>query len=317
MTLPSIDGCTRVSVWRLPQPATHAHRDVASRAPAMLTALARKRALRLDQAAHVIFTTAQPRGIVLFHDDDADTPRAVTLGGHSLCALELPGACLRHVVLLAHSAGALDVIDLRTSVGLGVGDRSVVEAHSDGGPVSFTAGDDQVIVVPCRRGEPFALPAAATFSVLVPVARARCAPVIDEHARRQALASRYECTVVSDRSDRAAPTVFVRASLADLETGVLIGRYPRCEVSGALGVDFSISRVHALVRLVRAAPGPLGQTWPDRLLVVDCASTNGTGLVGANGLMRRRLDGDGGSAGWLRAGEGIDVHGHRVLIGLS
>jgi hypothetical protein len=57
----------------------------------------------------------------------------------------------------------------------------------------------------------------------------------------------------------------IRIGLSELKDGVLLGRYARCDGSGGLADDTSLSRVHALLIQV-----------DDQLLVVDTASSNGT-----------------------------------------
>jgi len=68
------------------------------------------------------------------------------------------------------------------------------------------------------------------------------------------------------RDDDDARPLVVASTWAALADGVLLGRYPRCAMHGAIDDD-GVSRVHALVVARR-----------DRLFVVDTGSTNGTSL---------------------------------------
>jgi hypothetical protein len=79
---------------------------------------------------------------------------------------------------------------------------------------------------------------------------------------------------------------------ADLEQGLLVGRYDRCELGAG---DATLSRVHLL--LVRD---------DDAIWAVDTASTNGTTLAGVP-IRKARLD-DGGE---LVLGKTVTLRWHR------
>jgi hypothetical protein len=268
-------------------------------------------------------------GEVLFLPSGSGAPVARVLGRHSSCdSAPLPGAALRHALLLAwpaadHEAPRVEVLDLKTDVGLGV--RAGAADHLDGmGPLRFGVGAADVVVVPVAAGValPADLPALLRRidAAPVPVRRARAdarpgdslEAALRWHAALEAAAVARDDDNDDDNDDhsgdgdgavagrdrrrppdgqtivtsvRAAAMVaslppdarplIVRASIAALETGVLLGRYERCLGHGDVADDGRVSRVHACL-LVRRG----------RVFVVDAGSTHGTTVRGPQGPAR-------------------------------
>ena len=273
------------------------------------------RRVHADRAVHaVLVVTTTQRGVtvrphLVVHEGD-DGPQARVIGGHGCCDIPaLVGACLRHALLILWPEGHIEALDLRTGVGMSAGDARALGVVA-AGVLRLGVGATQVFVVAAPPRAELVLDARALDALIdgplgdaqVTTSSALPQPLLSVRERSHALARKYEPTVTVDASRVQPPTAFtVLARLADLELGIIIGRYARCDLQGALVTDDGISRVHAMVLLRREA-----------LLVVDLGSTNGTSILGPEGALRAQLDGD--LRAWmLGSDEHIALAGRRPL----
>lgn len=219
-----------------------------------------------------------------------DEPQALVLGRHTECDLaELPDASLRHALVLVWpeaegGATRFQCLDLRTPVGLALGEERVSEMVATEGQLAVGVGSAVVLVRHAAPGVPLFEEPEALASALTQAASAaslrphRARPGVqvlrldETHVSRSV--ARYLSVEVPppDGGTRVSvvgrvgggPVTF-RVPPARLEEGVLLGRYRRCQASEVLEEDTRISRVHACL-LAREG----------RRYVVDCGSTNGT-----------------------------------------
>lgn len=269
----------------------------------LFAGLERDRARRSEEACVAVIVTWRQGGEAhhvqssLFVVKD-DVPTAVSLGRHTSCDFGgIPGAALRHAILLVQqgqSAPLVEAIDLRTGIGLFVGEPHLADRIEGTGAVRFGVGAAEVIVLTSAPGTPL-LPKALGDSLFSHTScggrRIRPQPederrffgaVVEESvvwAQRPSEISRAEIVDAFQtrptsffRSPRraafdpvAGEAVVVTINADDIVEGVLLGRYPRCRGAEELSQNASVSRVHALV-VERG-----GQTW-----LVDAGSTFGT-----------------------------------------
>jgi hypothetical protein len=222
-------------------------------------------------------------------------PGVITLGRHDRCDFgELGGAALRHALLLAYppsegEPARIEALDLASGIGLGVGlgrgSTQLLAARR----MRFGVGDCGVLAFLAEPGErlfPEGVEAAlasldkgahvAGVNLHMPADEREEAPPTEALRHLGANAdsmwsegSQIEpCTLVAS----VEPDAYViEARPAELQGGLLLGRYPRCRGSLELGQDGSVSRVHAVIVRRR------GQSF-----LIDCGSTNGTSLDAAS-----------------------------------
>jgi hypothetical protein len=227
----------------------------------------------------------------------------VTVGRHTACDLTLEcddAVSLRHLVVGIRSVAGgvrLRLCDLGTGVGLRTEDGFACEALASEGAAFVSVGDYQIFLLPTGRLAPLPWSAPAVH------AWAGIPERVYFDRRTTSRAGRYPTSVqlvpppenrqittqIVDpptrlRHKRPAPgtrgprigTVLLTASglrerydvhAADLERGLLIGRYERCAFGAE---DERLSRVHLL--LLRDG---------DQIWAIDTASSNGTTAGGA------------------------------------
>ena len=191
------------------------------------------------------------------------TPAALILGAHPTCDIAgVHGGALRHVALVLdpqEQPGWISAYDLNTSDGITVDGERGIRAAKSLRTLRLRAGSADVFALAVDAGEPVDKDALAS---LVHDTGAYMFKFPSEESASER--SREGITLVE-----AVPTSAAALSLsptrADLERGLLLGRYDRCQ--GRLHDD-KVSRVHALVLRRR-----------DGLLVIDTASKNGTQVI--------------------------------------
>ncbi|NOY90064.1 MAG: FHA domain-containing protein [Deltaproteobacteria bacterium] len=218
-------------------------------------------------------------------------PAVLTLGRHDCCDVGLiAGAALRHALLLAHPAvgdqpARLEALDLSSGVGLGVGQGRGVPQLLARQRMRFGVGDYGFLAFLAEPHQPlFPEGVEAAFEELNRGAhgvgvRLRLRPGEREEAS-ETRALRHVHALDDEQWGGGSQVQYgtrvhaierdayvLEASVAELDEGVLLGRYPRCRGSLELGRHGDISRVHAL--LLRRG---------ERLYLIDCGSTNGTRL---------------------------------------
>ncbi len=238
------------------------------------------------------------------------TPEAscfAVVGRHSECDLSMesdPAVSLRHlllrVVTLESGGGsALRVIDLATPEGFQTDEGNPLAAVVAEGPFAFRIGRSAIFAIPWGVFLVPDLPAPSSVGsgVVPPVLPPSGHPYRDA-SRASRARWQTEITMVPppsslapERSKLAAERVLtvrrghhqtdVPKSLAALSSGVLLGRYARCDHAGRDLMGARVSRVHSLL---------LHEGGDD--LLFDLASSNGTHHDGAR--VRRVLlrDGD-------------------------
>jgi hypothetical protein len=196
---------------------------------------------------------------------------------------------------------------LRSLVGQRPPVRRWRDGASDGGSLAqVLAWHDELVRAGARRTGSDAAGDAPRVDVRAeavrlpqPVRRSTPREPLDPAWRRQTVTS-SSIVASPDRlaqlrgrgGDDDAPLV-VSSTWAELEDGILLGRYPRCVAHDSINDD-GVSRVHALVVARR-----------QRLFVVDTGSTNGTTLRLAGGrervlhAHRRVLSADDDAQLWL------------------
>jgi hypothetical protein len=233
-------------------------------------------------------------------------PQALVLGAHDRCDVEVRvGACLRHCLLLLWGDGSIEALDMRTGVGMGIGDARAVRVEARD-TLRLGVGEAQVFVAAAGPGADLLVDATAfedgepTVFTVPP----KPTPQVSARERSDTLARRFASTLVRPSGPRRVHKrgeLVVRATLGDLEQGILVGRYDRCDVQSAVADDGEVSRVHAAVILRR-----------EELYVVDLASTNGTAILEPDGGTRMELDEL--QRTWrLEGNERIALAGHRAL----
>jgi hypothetical protein len=225
------------------------------------------------------------------------------VGRHEACDLAVVSAasvCLRHVLLRAVSLEqggvALRVIDLATPQGFETDDDVALTAVVVEGPFAFRIGSCAVFAIPWGAAVSRELPAPASRrSLVVPRLLAPSVPLPD---RPPPAEWQTRVTLVPPPSSMA-PAIDdalgervlrlrsrgegfdVPRSLATLASGVLLGRYGRCDPAATRLMGGEISRVHALL---------LHEGGDD--LIFDLASTNGISHGGARVRRAVLADGD-------------------------
>ena len=276
--------------------------------PALFEELERQRAVRSDLAAVAIVATWR-------HEDgrhhvqsmlrflDGDVPLALSLGRHTSCDIaDIPGAALRHAVLVVHGGASpsVEAIDMRTGIGFFVGEATPANRVEGTSAVRFGVGSAEVIVLPSGPGTKL-LPRGLEGLAQGEARQVRAQPREDERflgrllersvvwAQRPPEVSRMEALdALQSRATsffRSAPRVrgttspiVIDVTAAEVVEGVLLGRYPRCRGADALPYEKNVSRVHALVIERR------GRTW-----IVDAGSTWGTVVKTAEGRVKAKL----------------------------
>ncbi len=313
---------TAVAVWHpSTRPVGDLALDTAADWPWHAQSLCEARRARLHARAFAVVVAARSTGRVrlesrLCFAERTGPPGAIVLGSHPACDVtNLHGTCLRHALVLGWPDARIDVLDLRTGVGIGVDDARCARVFGSKA-VRFSVGDAEVFVAEAAPGEELRLSwgelerrvngARPTWAPRAHVARQRSHEATS--ALRESTATRYGLTIAlreqqrAVRSDEGGRRIVVTSTIEELERGVVIGRYDRCDVQGPLAGDNNVSRVHAVVVLR-----------DNKLFIVDAASTNGTQVRGAG--LREAADLFGAErAHELRAEETIHVCGHRVEI---
>jgi hypothetical protein len=243
-----------------------------------------------------------------------DEPEFAVIGRHDRCDLSLgqdPGLSLRHSLVGVRASGGemrVRVLDLQSGTGFHTEDGRRCEALTADGPMFVRAGGYHLFLLPTGGLWPFVWAASAedTWKTIperiyrdcrVPARAPGALPA--EKIERPAGGRRTVITQivhppgmlrpfrppVGARGPRAAelelssPTGSERFSVheAELERGLLVGRYDRCQVGSR---DDKMSRVHLLV--IRDGE----EVW-----AVDTGSTNGTTAQGEPIRRARMLDG--------------------------
>jgi hypothetical protein len=233
---------------------------------------------------------------------DADL-EFVTLGRHTACDLTLEcdeAVSLRHLVVGIRpfrSGVRLRLCDLATGVGMRTEDGLACEALASEGAAFVSVGDYQLLLLPTGRLAPlpWASPAVSAWAAiperiyfdrrtssraarypqpvrLVPPANRRSitTQILDPPTRL-----RHRRPPPGTRGPRVGTVLLTCSGLserydvfaADLEQGLLIGRYDRCAFGAE---DDRLSRVHLL--LLRDG---------DQIWAIDTASSNGTSAASA------------------------------------
>lgn len=223
--------------------------------------------------------------------DPRQLPVALVVGRHSQCDFsDVDGACLRHAVLLAHPprGGApahIEAIDLATGVGLGVGAARGSLRISASRRLRFGVGTCTVLAFLAEPEEPlFPEGAKAVLRDLdegahpsglhltIPASDRQLPtgqPWLAPHPLRMRVGAHSRTFVQPIAGHR------VEAGAAELERGLLLGRFERCHGHRSFQEDKEVSRVHAL--LLRRG---------GRTLLVDCASMYGTRVCQRGGPER-------------------------------
>jgi hypothetical protein len=238
----------------------------------------------------------------------------LVVGRHARCdvRLEHPAIALRHCVLRArgveHGTLALEALDLGAELPFHVGPSVFpLRAFSASGPVVFRVADAILVALPfagCLRPDQSGLRQKVLEVLDADPARARLIPTDPAELAERTLAARgmMEATyrTMARPIERSLPVeilgaargpvwarvalrgrggrVVMELSRAQLETLVLVGRYPRCQRGELSPFSELVSRVHAGLLAV-----------DDTIEVIDLASTNG--LSQASGAGERAGEG--------------------------
>ncbi len=195
--------------------------------------------------------------------DVYDDPAFVVMGRHELCDVVLDGdptIALRHLLVRAarldDGAPRLSVLDLHTTIGFELDNGRRESSMVATGVVAFRVGAYAIVAIP--RGErvpeelrprhPYREPAPSRVTSL-PRARELCDSIAS-------IGPTYLLNVQSARGGMSVPI-----STLDLETGVLVGRAPKCNDRLRNILNEGISRAHILLR---------------RGIAYDLSSTQGT-----------------------------------------
>jgi hypothetical protein len=231
----------------------------------------------------------------------AGEPEFVVVGRHDRCDLSLhndPTLSLRHAMVSACAAGGemrIRFLDLQSGLGFHTEDGQRCEALSADGAMFVRMGSYHLFLLPTGSLAPLAWCATAeeTWKTIpervyrdhrvAPRHPAAAMALPSEPTRPQTIITRIVEPPGMLRPLRPAPgargsrvarielassTGQERFSLheADLERGILVGRYERCQLGAS---DDKMSRVHLLIIRDGAV------TW-----AIDTASTNGTKVSG-------------------------------------
>jgi hypothetical protein len=177
-------------------------------------------------------------------------PGAVlVVGRHSRCGLCLEHdetVALRHVVMRApQQCGgrpALKVFDLKTGQGFQVDGIGRCDAVAADGPLCIRVGSYSLICLPTATGEDFA---QASF---IQASRATVLPGLAGLDARSDVDAGNRETAGTLMCAGLGPSANYSLSTAQLQRGVLVGRYDRCDVGPRARVAAgSVSRVHLLL----------------------------------------------------------------------
>lgn len=223
-------------------------------------------------------------------------PHAAVVGRHDHCDLVVPARhadiSLRHLVVLARARHvdevSLRVIDLHTENGFSDPDGRPLRSIEAEGPVFLRLGSLTLAALVTGESAPIADDASDAFECIPTVVfvRERTTHPGARIRRRSGRDALTGCTRVLQRlpplalgqlpalSDDQVGTLWLEnrngfscrpLRATDVERGVLIGRYERCDVTAGAIVDNRLSRVHLLV--VRDQ---------GELFALDTCSSNGT-----------------------------------------
>jgi hypothetical protein len=261
-----------------------------------------------------------------------DRPTALVVGSHPCADIVLgPDVSLRHAAVLVwphESEGApeIEVLDLRTSTGIGRGARSVSGLLADGA-VQFTVGTTRLTIVALAPHEsaphyPDELDRRITRARVQEVVglddirrdrdqhRGRMSRRLDDRDRR-ALTGVSVVTTASPFAKRNPSTGFahgtphslvVDATEEDWANGIVVGRDARC-TGASMAQNTNISRVHALLLARRG-----------RLFVVDTGSTNGTTVVDSDTGFARAYLCEGDRMAALAPADDVIIWTSRVVV---
>ncbi len=228
----------------------------------------------------------------------------ITIGRHTACDLTLEydeAVSLRHLVVGIRTAGGglqLRLCDLATGVGMRTEDGYACEALTSEGAAFVSVGDYQLFLLPTGRLAPlpWGAPAAHAWAAIpervyfdrrtssragkyppsvrlvpAPAGRTITTQIVDPPTQL-----RYKRPPPGTRGPLIGRVLLTAGGLrerydvhaADLQRGLLIGRYERCAFGAG---DDRLSRVHLL--LLRDG----NQIW-----AIDTASSNGTTAAGTH-----------------------------------
>jgi hypothetical protein len=198
------------------------------------------------------------------------------IGRHERANLSLandPTVALRHllsrVVFGIGDRPRLQLVDLRTGQGVEVDGHGRVDGIFTDGPLWARVGAHTLFFIPVTPGPRLSLDDAQnTWARLDELSRQRRPRILGRNSEASRPDGRIQGTLTLIQRRRCATFELTKT---DLELGVLIGRYSRCDIAVADDCQTAAeaSRVHAAL----FADG-------DETLVVDLASTNGTRLNG-------------------------------------
>jgi hypothetical protein len=227
----------------------------------------------------------------------ADEPEFAVVGRHERCDLSVhldPSLSLRHAVIGARASGGelrVRFLDLQSGSGFYTEDGQRCEALTADGAMFVRMGRYHLFLLPTGSLSPLPLAASAADAWDTIPERVyrdcRVSPRLPGAARVQRVVGPNGQTIITQiveppgmlrplrpaagargarvaRIELIAPAGSERFTLheAELERGVLVGRYERCQLGSH---DDKMSRVHLLI--IRDG---------DRIWGIDTASTNGT-----------------------------------------
>ena len=221
------------------------------------------------------------------YDVPVDPDAFLVVGRHDKCDVVIEGdptVALRHLLvraqLLDDGCPRLSVLDLSTDIGFQVAGGPSERSISATGPIAFRVGAFAMVALPQGEPAPPTLPEPTC-------SRADAAHPYREPGVPAAITFLPRALELGESSDLAATgpgftlglrgahgTALVHLSPQDLETGVLVGRAPKCRDDVKAVLHEGISRVHLLLRR--------GQAY-------DLASTQGT-YVGHQRVRSVRLE---------------------------
>jgi hypothetical protein len=272
--------------------------------------------------------------IVVVGEEQA-APVALALGAHPMCDIGgLRSASLRHAIVLLwpiadDQHGAIEVLDLRSASGLltGLGSSSSGERVVGDDVVRFAAGANEVTILHASPGGRFVADFPDDLDGFSGLARtdprgiprrpldaeptgrmprpSDCRPIREEVTRVGSVVYRESGRLRRRFAEQPLPAeqVIVPCREDELERGLLLGRYTRCDGANCLGTSDKVSRVHALLLTRR------GRTW-----LIDVGSTNGTEVLALDrGDVLAFLD-DQLRLWPLGPGEGFRIGGVEVLL---
>jgi hypothetical protein len=207
------------------------------------------------------------------YDVPVDDESFLVLGRHDKCDVVLEGdptIALRHLLvraqLLDDGCPRLSVLDLSTDIGFQVAGGPSERSISATGPIVFRVGAFAIVALPQSEPAPPALPepTCSRSDVAHPYREPGVPAAITFLPRALELGeSDVDASgpgfTLGLRGERG--TALVHLSSQDLETGVLVGRAPKCRDDVKDVLHEGISRVHLLLR----------RGW-----AYDLASTQGT-----------------------------------------